>query len=263
MSTTGKRKLQELDLKTRFEVIKYSQENPQDSTRKLAEKFHCGKTQIQRILQKKEEILKAFEANSSSNTKRSRGGKNEEIDNTLVDWFRKARSKNMPITGPMLQEKAMQIAKALDVSPEEFKASNGWLDRFKHRNGIKAKFISGEAGDVREETVDAWKERLPEILQGYAPKNIWNMDETGQFFRALPNRSLAEASRNCTGGKRSKERLTCAFFVNGSGDKEKPIIIGKSANPRCFRGISDRATLPCKYFSQPKPGWKVAFLKKF
>ena len=78
------------------------------------------------------------------------------------------------------------------------------------------------------------------------------MDETGQFFRALPNKSLSQASGNCTGGKRSKERLTCAFFVNASGDKEKPIIIGKSANPRCFRGVSDRATLPCEYFSQPK-----------
>ena len=78
------------------------------------------------------------------------------------------------------------------------------------------------------------------------------MDETGQFFRALPNRSLAEASQNCTGGKKSKERLTCAFFVNASGGKEKPIIIGKSVNPRCFRGIQDRATLPCQYFSQAK-----------
>jgi len=115
---------------------------------------------------------------------------------------------------------------------------------------------------VREETVDAWKERLPEILQGYAPKNICNMDETGQFFRALPNRSLAEASRNCTGGKRSKGRLTCAFFVNGSGDKEKPIIIGKSANPRCFRGISDRATLPCEYFSQPKAWMEGGILEE-
>ena len=57
----------------------------------------------------------------------------------------------------------------------------------------------------------------------------------------------------CTGGKRSRERLTCAFFENASGDKEKPIIIEKSANPRCFRGVSDRVTLPCKYFSQPKP----------
>ena len=93
----------------------------------------------------------------------------------------------MPITGPMLQEKAMQIAHGLDISQDEFKASNGWLDRFKSRNRNKAKIISGEAGDVRKEKVDSWKERLPELLQGYAPENIWNMDETGHFFRALPN----------------------------------------------------------------------------
>lgn len=49
MSVTGKQKRQELDLKTRFEVIKYSQANPQESARKLADKFHRGKTQIQSI----------------------------------------------------------------------------------------------------------------------------------------------------------------------------------------------------------------------
>lgn len=117
---------------------------PQESTRKLAEKIKSGKTQIQNILKKKDEILRSFETNSSSNIKRLRGAKNNEIDSTLLEWLRKARSKNIPITGPMLQEKAMQISKALDVQPEEFKASNGWLNRFKTRNGIKAKFISGD-----------------------------------------------------------------------------------------------------------------------
>ena len=113
-----------------------------------------------------------------------------------------------------------KIAKALDVAPSEFKASNGWLDRFKNRSGIKARSISGEAGDVSQTTVDSWKERLPDILQGWDLENIWNMDETGKFFRALPNKSLAESSRTCTGGKKSKERLTCAFFVNAKGGKE-------------------------------------------
>ena len=78
-------------------------------------------------------------------------------------------------------------------------------------------------------------ERNPVILQGWHPRDIWNMDETDQFFRALPNKSLTEASQSCTGGKKSKDRETCAFFVNASGGKEKPIIIGKSANPRCQR----------------------------
>ena len=53
---------------------------------------------------------------------------------------------------------------------------------FKKRTGIKAKFTSGESGVVREEMVDSWKERLPEILQGWQPRDIWKMDETGQFF---------------------------------------------------------------------------------
>ena len=206
--------------------------------------------------------MSAFEANVSSDTKRSRGGKNAEIDSALLEWFRKARSKNIPISGPILQEKALQIAKALDVAPSEFKASNGWLDRFKNRNGIKARSISGEAGDVSQTTVDSWKERLPDILQGWEPENIWNMDETGQFFRALPNKSLADSSCTCTGGKKSKERLTCAFFVNAKGGKEKPIVVGKSANPRCLKGISDRSTLPCQYFNQRKAWMESGILEK-
>lgn len=130
--------------------------------------------------------------------------------------------------------------------------SNGWLNRFKKRFNIRSKVISGEAGGVREEIVTSWQERLPNILSGYSPENIFNKDETGQFFRALPNRSLAEVSKQCTGGKKSKERVTCTFFVNAAGGREKPIVIGKSKNPRCFGIIRDTSQSPCSYFSQPK-----------
>ena len=42
--------------------------------------------------------------------------------------------------------------------------------------------MSGESGEVREETVKSWKKRLPQILAGYSPEDILNMDETGKFF---------------------------------------------------------------------------------
>ena len=90
----------------------------------------------------------------------------------------------------MLQEKAKRANE--ELGDATFKASNGWLDRFKKRYNITSKVISGEAGGVSEETVASWKERLPSILSGYSPENVLNMDETGQFYRALPNRSLAE-----------------------------------------------------------------------
>ena len=112
--------------------------------------------------------------------------------------------------------------------------------------------MSSESGEVREETVQSWKERLPVILAGYSPQDILNMDETGKFYHTSPNKSLSEAAKQCRGGKQSKERITCAFFVNTTGGKEKPIVIGKSTNPSCFKGIKDLSNLPCTYFHQKK-----------
>lgn len=77
-------------------------------------------------------ILKDYKADVNSNIKGARGPQHAEIDKALLDWFRKARSK---------REKATRIAEALDISGEQFKASNGWLDHFKKRTGIKAKFV--------------------------------------------------------------------------------------------------------------------------
>jgi hypothetical protein len=97
--------------------------------------------------------------------------------------------------------------------------------------------------------IDSWKECLPEILAGYNPSEIWNMDETGCFWKTLPITGLAQKSKSCEGGKNNKQRVTLAFFVNAAGGKEsKPIFIGSSENPRCFKGI-DKAQLPVHYYS--------------
>ena len=87
---------------------------------------------------------------------------------------------------PMLQEEARQIAAKLGCSV--FKASNGWLEGFKCRHNFKTLIISGEAAAVSDETVEAWLERLNVPLKGYKPENMWNMDETGCFSKALPEK---------------------------------------------------------------------------
>ena len=50
--------------------------------------------------------------------------------------------------------------------------------------------------------------------------------------------------------------------MNAKGGKEKPIVVGKSANPRCLKGISDRSTLPCQYFNQRKAWMESGILEK-
>ena len=46
--------------------------------------FKCGKTQVQAILLKKDEILKDFESNLNGNIKRLRAPQHEGIDKAFV-----------------------------------------------------------------------------------------------------------------------------------------------------------------------------------
>ena len=120
------------------------------------------------------------------------------------------------------------------------------------RYNVKRLKVCGESGDVSGVTVDSWKERLPEILQGYKKEDIWNLDETGCFFQSLPDKGFSQRGKQCHGGKKSKKRITVTFIVNAAGGKEgKPIVIWKSENPRCFKRF-DKSLLPVEYYSQSK-----------
>ena len=80
-------------------------------------------------------------------------------------------------------------------------------------------------------------------MAGYEPRNIYNMDETGLFYRALPDKTLRVKGEACSGGKKSKDRITLALCVNMEAEFEKLLVIGKSAKPRCFKNIR-QAKLP-------------------
>ena len=242
-----------LSLERKIEVIKTSQQRLGTSIRPLAEMFNCGKTQIARILKTKDTITRMYESNVSGRKVHtstiSRTSEYSDINKALYDWFTLASSKNIHPGGPQLIEKAKQIAVRLGIP--EFKGSNGWLEKWKKTYNIRQFTVSGESGDVQGATVDSWKERLPEIVQGYSKDDIWNMDETGVFWQALPDRGFAQRGKRCKGGEKSKQRITIAFFVTAAGSKEKPVVIWKYKNPRCMKQF-DKSVLPVTYFNQTK-----------
>lgn len=207
------------------------------SHRQLAEKFAVGKTQIATILKDKEGIYKSWRENGFSEKSKKRL-KTEafEIDSVLYDWYCAARQKKIPVSGPILQEKALEIAKNLGCS-EEFKASNGWLHRFKTRHNLCSKILCGESADVPAIVAEDWKKKVAGFCEAYAQRDIFNCDETGLFYRALPNRTLCLKKEKCYGGKKAKQRLTVLLCANLVGEFEEPLIIGKSLRPRCFKGV--------------------------
>ena len=78
----------------------------------------------------------------------------------------------MYLDGVMLQE-ALKIKTELnDSNLDDFKVSNGWLEHFKKRSGLRQTRIVGEVGDVLITVIKAWMQRLPEIIQGYSADGI-------------------------------------------------------------------------------------------
>ena len=47
-------------------------------------------------------------------------------------------------------------------------------------------------------------ERIQELCKGYEDKDIINMDESGCFFKAVPNKGLAQKGKKSKGGKKFK-----------------------------------------------------------
>ena len=88
------------------------------------------------------------------------------------------------------------------------------------------------------------------MLQGYTSENIWNLNETACFWRALPDHGFGRKGTQCKGGKKVTQNNSC-LNSNATGSKETAAVIWKSAKPRCFKSV-DTATLPVQYFSQPK-----------
>ncbi|KAH9131546.1 hypothetical protein LEN26_007683 [Aphanomyces euteiches] len=202
----------------------------------IATKFSISKAMITRIKQKRSSIEAKLLQNADPESKRPcrLPGDALELDRRVYLWFCKARAtKVIPVTGPMLQEKALRAAAALGMT--SFTASNGWLQGFRVRHNIQFRTLSGESAVVNMETVNDWMQSIAILVQDYHPDDIFNCDETGLFWRDLPTKSLIMSGESCKGGKKSKDRVTVLLTASATGEKMPLLIINNSHMPRAFK----------------------------
>ena len=173
-----------------------------------------------------------------------------DVDKHVFDFFNKARPKNMPVFGPMLKEEALCFAS--QNGQDNFKASEGWLTAFLKRHKIKFVALCGEAAEVPEDVVQDFKSRLPSIVQGYKPEDIYNCDESGLYFRGIPTKSFVKGGESSSGVTVLKERITVPFTVSAVGEKMKLLVIGESQNPKSFKNHQKKPSFASHLQSQFK-----------
>ena len=245
-------KRKSLSLAERVDVVKRLE--AQESQSSVAKCFGVHPSAISRITKNKQQILTDWQNNNNPDRKRKRTGKEDDVEEALLRWFSQARSRQVPVSGPLLMEKANSLAEGLGVM--EFKATVGWLERWKERNGIKFKKQHGEKQDADDWGAERWvTEILPGILQAYSPRDIFNADETGLYWRAMPDGTLSFKNAEASGCKVPKERVTLLLACNMDGtEKLEPLTIGKSKQPRCFKNVK---RLPVAYEAN-KNAWMTS-----
>ena len=182
-----KRKHRSCTLKEKLEVLKRLDKG--ESATKLASEFGVGNATISDWKKNRVKIDQFCTSTSDKvieNRHTSKVSEFTKIDDAVYAWFLQERLRGTPISGPMIQEKAIHMNKLMDKDPK-FIASNGWLDRWKKRHGIRQLTISGESLSSDQPAAAAYITEFSDFIssENYSPLQVYNCDETGFNWKAL------------------------------------------------------------------------------
>ncbi|XP_042148772.1 tigger transposable element-derived protein 6-like [Ixodes scapularis] len=177
-----------LPFSTKVEIIRRVERGEKSE---VAASFKIARSTLSTILKNKPAILQKARDRPNADGKRIRAPAFDRVEKALYAWFLDIRARNLPVSGPMLQQKAKDFAFLLDV--QAFSGGSGWLQRFKERYDIVGKVVAGESRAVDNESVKKWiAENWPAITEQYRPCDIYNTDETALFWKRVVEQLLTK-----------------------------------------------------------------------
>ena len=235
-----------LTIETKQEIIAKVESGQKMSD--IARQYGLNRSTVGTILAKKDITKKTKKAKGVTKitSEKQRSAIHEEMERLLLVWINEREMKKDVTSMAIIQEKAREIFEKLkrqtpgSSSEElEFKATTGWFARFRRRSGIKHVVMHGESASADKEEAEKFCRKFQEFIkkEEYRPEQIFNCDETGLFWKRMPNRTyITKDKKSLLGHKPMKDRLTVLLGANASGDmKLKPLLVYHSENPRAFK----------------------------
>uniref|UniRef100_A0A3P8SAK2 HTH CENPB-type domain-containing protein n=1 Tax=Amphiprion percula TaxID=161767 RepID=A0A3P8SAK2_AMPPE len=242
------KKRKAISMEVKLDIIRRSEkgERPTNIGRLLG----LNRTTVSTIIGDKKRILEHVRRSApmkSTVITKQRSGLILEMERLLVLWLEDQQQRCIPVSLRLTQEKARSLFEKLKREKgegserEEFGASKGWFMRFKARANLHNFKVQREAASGDYKARSDFPSALAEIIRegGYCAEQVFNVDETGLFWKRMPARTyIAKEEETASGYKASKERLTLLLGANAAGDfKLKPLLVYLTENPRALKGI--------------------------
>jgi hypothetical protein len=233
-------------------LVDFTENNPklgaEDLGQKLAEHVNAGRARDQLPVEppKKNTVndwrRDRVALRAKLHTSLARGGKRDkkakypELEEALQLWFKQQEQRGLTVQDEHFRGQAIRFAEGLKIpvtGDNAFSFSNGWLDGFKKRKGIKSFVQHGEAGSANAAGIELARRSVRKLVEGLDPGDIFNQDESSLFWRQPPSQTLSTGKK--AGRKKDEQRVTASLLVNATGTEKLPLfLIGKAKRPRSF-----------------------------
>ncbi|XP_053964216.1 jerky protein homolog-like [Anastrepha ludens] len=138
-----------------------------------------------------------------------------------------------------------------------FKTSSGWLYGWQNRHGVKKVSIQGEKiCSIGANEIEKCTKNFKIFVEnhGFTSEQVFNADETGLNYKALPKKTLDFCVNSyAPGWKVQKQRITLMVSANSSGYRLPLVVVHTAKRPRCDTK-SNMNALPVAYYAQ-KNAW--------
>ena len=221
----------------------------------VCERYGIKKSTFYDIRRDKQKIRDFAEARGGkASVKKIKTLKLADLDEAVFKWYKQERSVAVAVRGVDLQMAAVRLAQHLGY--KDFKASPGWLFRFRTRHCISNRRVVGESASADLSNIGPFRQKLLSIINdsNLLLSQVYNADETGLYWRAPPTNTQAVRSEGSTPGcKIAKDRISALMCANADGShKLKLTVVGKYKRPRCLKNYMD--SLPVHYYNN-KSAW--------
>lgn len=179
----------------------YDQKSPTTKQTQLAAELRLPVSTLRTLVKNRHEIEEKYKSGGVQR-KKHKVGKFDKLEKILIKWFHQTRAANLPISGPIICDKARKIAEELKIT--DFNASNGWINRFKNRHGIvyRQNSLESEAHHEDDETMQKFfnnavdvvlkEEEDEEILQDFLGHSSIDDKQLIQNVNSTQNETLSD-----------------------------------------------------------------------
>ncbi|CAO1622183.1 unnamed protein product [Sympodiomycopsis kandeliae] len=113
--------------------------NPKLKQEDLAQIFGIERSTVSKVLKEQERWLSIADDSDDAAIVKHRNPRFPELEEQLATWAREAQAAGEILTDANIRKKALEIAQHLepDSQNKKFKASGGWVEKFRNRAGLR------------------------------------------------------------------------------------------------------------------------------